>query len=185
MLLQRANLPVPENELVHSADEALSAAERLGYRVVTKPLDGSHGRGVTIDLNKAEEMRWGFDQAQEHSGTVIVEQHFKGADHRILVIGREVVAVAERVPAHVVGDGQNTILALIYESNSDPARGEGHSSVMTRIEVDDATWHGLCWSCFSRRGQTPASWYSRSPALMENRPPAGCRAISCNMRAQP
>src|SRR3954463_15125649 len=98
---------VPRGELVRSAEAAVSAAQRLGYPGVTKPLDGNHGRGVTIGLKAPSEVSWGFEQAREHGRTVIVEQHFTGADHRILVIGGEVVAVAERVPAHVVGDGRN------------------------------------------------------------------------------
>jgi cyanophycin synthetase len=136
-LLHEAGLPVPGGELVRTAEEACAAAERLGFPVVTKPLDGNHGRGVNIDLSSAEQVRWGFEQASEHSRTVIVEQFFKGADHRILVIGGEVVAVAERVPAHVVADGQRTIFELIAEINLDPRRGEGHSSVLTRIDVDE------------------------------------------------
>jgi len=43
---------------------------------------------------------------------VIVERYYVGRDHRVLVVdGR--VAVAERVPAHVVGDGKSTIEELI------------------------------------------------------------------------
>jgi cyanophycin synthetase len=137
LLLGQAALPVPKGELVRTNDEACAAADRLGYPVVTKPLDGNHGRGVNIDLSDPEQVRWGFDQAREHSRTVIVEQFFTGTDHRILVIGGEVVAVAERVAAHVVGDGKRSISELINEVNTDPRRGHGHSSVLTRIEVDD------------------------------------------------
>ncbi|WMT92757.1 cyanophycin synthetase [Pelagibacterium sp. H642] len=143
LLLDRAGLPVPRGELVRSADEACAAARRLGYPVVTKPLDGNHGRGVNIDLDDDEAVRWGFEQAREHSRTVIVEQFFTGADHRILVIGGEIVAVARRVPAHVVGDGARSILELVEEINKDPRRGEGHSSVLTRIELDDCVDHFL------------------------------------------
>ncbi|TIN62352.1 MAG: cyanophycin synthetase, partial [Mesorhizobium sp.] len=107
-LLQQAGLPVPSGELVRSAQDAVAAAARLGYPVVTKPLDGNHGSGVNIGLATEDEVRWGFEQAREHSRSVIVEQHFVGSDHRILVIGGKVVALAERVPAHVVGDGRSS-----------------------------------------------------------------------------
>ena len=40
-------------ELVRSADRAVRAAERLGYPVVTKPYNGNHGRGISIDLKTA------------------------------------------------------------------------------------------------------------------------------------
>ncbi|HEY0031746.1 MAG TPA: acetate--CoA ligase family protein, partial [Devosia sp.] len=137
LLLDQAGLPVPRGELVRSADEAVRAAGELGYPVVTKPLDGNHGRGVNIDLQTEADVRWGFEQAREHGRTVIVERYFTGADHRILVIGGQVVAVAKRIPAHVVGDGNRSIRALIEEVNQDSRRGEGHSSILTRIDVDD------------------------------------------------
>jgi len=136
-LLAQAALPVPRGELARTPEEAAAAAARLGYPVVVKPLDGNHGRGVNIDLRSPEDVAWGFAEAREHGRTVIVEQYFTGADHRILVIDGEVVAVAERVPAHVVGDGRRSILELVAEVNADPRRGEGHSSVLTRIEPDD------------------------------------------------
>lgn len=137
MLLDQAGLPVPRGQLVRSVEGALEAAAELGYPVVTKPLDGNHGRGVNIDLKTAADVCWGFEQAREHGRTVIVEQYFTGDDHRILVIGGQVVAVAKRIPAHVVGDGRSTVAQLIAEVNRDPRRGEGHSSVLTRIDIDD------------------------------------------------
>jgi len=151
-LLDRAGLPVPRGGVVQTAEEAMREAKRIGYPVVTKPLDGNHGRGVSMNLSSPDEVVQGFQQARVHSRDVIVEQHFVGHDHRILVIGNEVVAVAERVPAHVVGDGQHTIRALVEEINLDPRRGNGHEQVMTRIEIDE---HVL--TLLGRSGVTPES----------------------------
>ncbi|MCW8088101.1 cyanophycin synthetase [Sabulicella glaciei] len=136
-LLAEAGLPVPKGAVVRTAEAAVQEAERLGYPVVTKPLDGNHGRGVTLDLRSAEAVRQGFEHAVTHSRRVIVEQQYSGHDHRILVIGGEVRAVAQRVPAHVVGDGEHSIATLIEEVNRDPRRGTGHEKTLTRIEVDD------------------------------------------------
>src|SRR6266540_1177415 len=47
------------------------------------------------------------------------------------------VAVAERVPAHVVGDGAQTVRALVEETNADPRRGIGHEKVLTKIKLDE------------------------------------------------
>ena len=47
-------------------------------------------------------------------------------------------AIAERVPAHVMGDGRNTVSELVEITNADPRRGVGHEKVLTRIKVDAA-----------------------------------------------
>lgn len=136
-LLLEAGLPSPRGVIVTDQAAAIEAARRLGFPVVTKPIDGNHGRGVNIGLSRAEDVRWGFSQAQAHSGQVLVEQQFEGEDHRLLVIGGKLVAAAKRVPACVTGDGTSTIEQLIMQENRDPRRGEGHEAALTKIVIDD------------------------------------------------
>lgn len=136
-LLSAVGVPVPRGAVVRTVDQALAEAARIKGSVAIKPLDGNHGRGVNLDLRTPEQVRWGFEQAARHGRRVVVEEQFLGRDHRILVIGGQVVAVAERVPAQVVGDGRSTVAQLIEAVNRDPRRGEGHEQVTTRIAVDD------------------------------------------------
>ncbi len=135
-ILEDLGLPVPRQRIVDDAAEAEAAAESLGYPVVVKPLDGNHGRGVSINLTTAEQVRVAYDKAYERSSYVIVETFQTGRDYRILVVDGKVVAVAERVPGHVVGDGKHTVAELLEIVNSDPRRGVGHEKVLTRLEID-------------------------------------------------
>ena len=139
-LLGAAGLPVPRQESVRSADQAVKVARRVGYPVVVKPLDGNHGRGVCLDLRDEADVREAFPVAQEQSrrGWVIVESFISGKDYRCLIIDGRVAAIAERVPAHVVGDGHSTVQELVDLTNADPRRGVGHEKVLTRIKVDAA-----------------------------------------------
>ena len=139
-LLASAGLPVPRSEVVRTDDAAVAAASRIGFPVVTKPLDGNHGRGVGLDLRTERAVRTGFRRAQKESrrGFVVVESFVTGSDYRVLVIGGRMVAIAERVPAHVTGDGKRTIRWLVDKENQDPRRGIGHEKVLTRIKVDEA-----------------------------------------------
>jgi cyanophycin synthetase len=135
-ILGNLGLPVPRQRLVQQAEDAVAAAEKIGYPVVVKPYNANHGRGITVHLTTAEQVRRAFEVAREHSRSVIVESFIAGDDHRMLVINGELVAVAKRVPGHVVGDGLHTIEQLVDKVNQDPRRGVGHEKVLTRLTFD-------------------------------------------------
>ena len=167
-MLGDVGLPVPRNKLVRSADEAVAAAERLSFPLVTKPLDVSHGRGVSLNLHTLDEVRWGYEQAAKYTRYVLVEEFLQGKDYRILVINDKVVAAAERVPAHVVGDGQHTIAQLVELVNSDPRRGIGHEKVLTRITINEQAQRLLQQAGHTTETVLPAGeiLYLRSTANM-------------------
>ena len=139
-LLDSAGLPVPRSQLVTTEDDAVTAALRLGFPCVVKPLDGNHGRGVNLDLRSEEGVRKAFHNAlaESRSGDLVVETYVSGNDYRCLVIGGKVAAIAERVPASVVADGEHTVRELVEIANQDPRRGIGHEKVLTRIKLDEA-----------------------------------------------
>ncbi|HSG40260.1 MAG TPA: cyanophycin synthetase, partial [Thermoanaerobaculia bacterium] len=135
-ILSDLGLPVPRQVRVRGPNDAVEGAERIGFPVVVKPLDGNHGKGVSINLTTPEQVRTAFDEAYEYSSVVIVETFQEGHDYRILVIDGKVVAAAQRVPGHIVGDGRHTIAELVEIVNADPRRGIGHEKVLTRLELD-------------------------------------------------
>jgi cyanophycin synthetase len=135
-ILSDLGLPVPRQMRVSGPNDAVEAAERIGYPVVVKPLDGNHGKGVSINLTTPEQVRTAFEIAYEHSSVVIVETFQEGNDYRILVVNGKVLAVSQRVPGHVVGDGRHTVAELVEIVNQDPRRGIGHEKVLTRLELD-------------------------------------------------
>ncbi|MDP9471745.1 MAG: Mur ligase family protein, partial [Chloroflexota bacterium] len=140
-LLRDVGIPSPRGEVVRTAEEAARMAGRIGFPVVLKPLDGNHGRGVTTEIQSPDGVRQAFALAvaESRTGDVVVERHLVGKDYRILVVNDRVVAVAERLPAHIVGDGHRTVSQLIDVANADPRRGVGHEKPLTRITVDRQT----------------------------------------------
>lgn len=135
-LLDQAGVPTPAGGVVRTGDEAVRLASRLRGPVVVKPLDGNHGRGVSVGVQGDAAVRAAFALAAEHSRRVIVERRVVGRDYRVLVVGGRMVAAAERVPANVVGDGISSVRTLIESLNADPRRGKGHEAVMTRVALD-------------------------------------------------
>ncbi|MEJ7846947.1 MAG: cyanophycin synthetase [Pyrinomonadaceae bacterium] len=138
-LLGDMGVPVPKGFRIRSEDELKSTVESVGYPVVIKPLNGNHGKGATVGINSLEDAKIAFGKAQEYSRWVIVEKQLIGADFRALVVNNNLIAVAERIPAHVVGDGEKTIEQLIEQTNADPRRGYGHENVLTLIDIDGQT----------------------------------------------
>lgn len=142
-VLDDAGVAVPKGYICYSWDEIKDAADWIGWPVVTKPLSGNHGRGVTTDITNEEELKSGYEAAlarcRDDYGAVIVESYIKGEDHRILVVGGKMIAAARRRPAHVEGDGKSTIQQLIDKENEDPRRGVGHENLLTQIIVDEQT----------------------------------------------
>jgi cyanophycin synthetase len=151
-ILANLGLPVPRQRLVQQTEDAVAAAEAIGYPVVIKPFNANHGRGITIHVTTPDEVRTAFGVAREHSRSVIVESFITGEDHRMLVINGELVAVSRRVPGHVVGDGVHSIEELVEQVNRDPRRGIGHEKVLTRLSFDHQAE-----TMMARKGYTQAS----------------------------
>ena len=138
-ILSDASIPVAKGDICVDEEDLENSIKRIGYPIVLKPLDGNHGKGASINVNKWEDAVAGLLFAQKYGRRVIVEKFITGHDFRILVIDNKMVAAAQRVPANVVGDGKQTIQQLIDETNKDPRRGYGHENVLTEITVDRDT----------------------------------------------
>jgi cyanophycin synthetase len=138
-LLYNNAIPVAKGDICVDEEDLKATIDRIGYPIVLKPLDGNHGKGASINVKTWEAAVEGLAFAKKYSRRVIVEKFITGHDFRVLVIDNQIVAAAQRVPAHIVGDGKNTIQFLIDKENEDPRRGYGHENVLTEIKVDRDT----------------------------------------------
>lgn len=148
-LLGDMGVPVPKGYKVRDIEDLEDTLDRIGYPAVIKPLDGNHGKGATVGIRNIDEARVAWEKAKEYSRWIIVEKQLIGSDFRALVVNNRLIAVAERVPAHVRGDGKSTIQQLIDETNADPRRGYGHENVLTQIDIDGQTMR-----CITKAGHT-------------------------------
>ena len=155
-LLTEHGVPVPKGHVVEDEEQAVDVAKELGWPVVVKPLDASHGRGVLTNIGSEKELRLAYQDARKFRDEIIVERFLDGHDFRFLVISGKFICAAQRVPAFVVGDGVHTIAELVAETNRDPRRGIGHEKVLTRIEIDDATLALLARHNMSPKSVPPA-----------------------------
>ncbi len=144
-VLRQRGLPVPNSLQVRTVAEAVAAAESIGYPIVLKPVDSNHARGVFLELTSQDQIRQWFAQskAASRSGRVLVETFLPGASHRILVIGYEIDSDFERIHAHVVGDGVQTVEMLIARANDEERRRPGKNNELQKIKVDEETHDAL------------------------------------------
>jgi cyanophycin synthetase len=153
-LLERMDLAVPEGTVVRALDDALHAARDLGFPLLLKPLVANDGRGISGRVDTEDHLRAAWTTAAEEHPDVIVERFVPGRDHRVVVVDGRVVAVAERIPAHVVGDGVRSIRALAEaENRANPKRDpRDPASPLVPLPLDELTGRVL-----AHTGRTPDS----------------------------
>ena len=156
-LLAACGVPVPDGELVRSPQAAWQAAQDLGVPVVVKPYDGNHGRGVSLDLRTQADVEAAYELAFRKGGgsAVIVEKYITGTEHRLLVVGRKMVAAASGELLWVVGDGVHNVDDLTdLQINTDPRRGTGEDAPLNALMPSRS---GEIILELARAGLTPAS----------------------------
>lgn len=151
-ILAEGCIPTPYGTVANSLPETLDAFAAAGGPVVVKPLAGNQGKGVSIGLTSAAEVERAYSLARQFDEKVIIEEYIAGRQYRFCVVNGKMVAAAERIPAHVIGDGKHTIDELVGLVNKDPSRGEGHEKPLTKITID-----GISVTVLAKQGFTPQS----------------------------
>lgn len=131
MLLRKAGLPVPEQSLAYNEAQAISIARKIGYPVVVKPLNEDGGRGVFARLQSDEMVKNAYQCVKNYSNPVLVEKHITGKDYRLQVVNGKLIWAIERIPAGIVGDGEQSVASLIQQSNTQ------RSSLLKPIEITE------------------------------------------------
>ncbi|MBK9615567.1 MAG: cyanophycin synthetase [Uliginosibacterium sp.] len=137
-LLASCGVPIPEGQVVNSPAEAWEAAQDIGLPVVVKPSDANHGRGVSLDLRTQTDVEAAYDVAQGEGSEVMVERFIAGSEHRLLVVGGKVVAVAKGEEAWICGNGTSGVAELIdTQINTDPRRGLTEDFPLNKILIEN------------------------------------------------
>lgn len=139
-ILSEKGIAVPAGGAYDSLDEALaSEADYRGQKIVVKPNSTNFGIGITILQARREEGTFAeaVKEAFKHDKNILIEQFIEGPEYRFLIIGDEVTAVLERVPANVVGDGNATVSELVEIKNRNPLRGTGYTRPLEKIRLGE------------------------------------------------
>jgi cyanophycin synthetase len=111
-VMQQVGVPMPGQAIADTEDAAAAIAARLGYPVVVKPVGRDMGVGVRIGIASESELRAAYRDSRQH-GTLQIESHLPGFDHRFTFIDGRLVSVLRTSPPVLRGDGSSTIGALL------------------------------------------------------------------------
>lgn len=135
--LMRSGLPVPLSSPVKDTAQADQLSETLGWPLVLKPVNCEQGTGVVVGLNTPEQLHQALQSGIKAGYSMMLERFVAGEDYRFLVVKGQVLRVAQRLPATVVGDGLHSIAQLIDQMNLDPRRGMGKDAFMVKVSVNE------------------------------------------------
>jgi len=136
MLLRLAGLPVPDDRVAKSAEDAVQLSEQLGYPVVIKPANKDGGLGVASGLTNAEQVTIAWEEARKISKFILVQKHLHGRDYRLQVIDGNLEWALTRKPAGITGDGKHTVEELIAIANEDPRRGHDAQASLRPLTIN-------------------------------------------------
>jgi cyanophycin synthetase len=137
-LLSNQCIPIAKGGRIQNSLDLLLKAESIGYPIVIKPRYGNQGKGVFVNIKNEKQALEAYNILSKSYSDIMIEQFIVGRDFRVCVVDGKVIAVAERIPPYVIGDGLRTVKELIDEINKDDRRGRGHEKPLTKIKFDEA-----------------------------------------------
>jgi D-alanine-D-alanine ligase-like ATP-grasp enzyme len=108
---------VPAQQGYIDFKQALSFLEQQ-EQIVVKPVSQWGGRGVSTHVSSRSELTGALAFAKRYSDEILLEECVHGVDWRLIYVDYQFVTAIERTPAHITGDGLNTIKKLIKRKNA-------------------------------------------------------------------
>jgi cyanophycin synthetase len=117
----------PWISISHCEEDILLAeqfAEKYNWEIVVKPIDGAGGRNVYTKIETKKDLIDAINGVNEARVTntrylgpnrILVERKFDAPDYRFFIVNGRVEGILERIRPHVIGDGKQTIAALLQE----------------------------------------------------------------------
>lgn len=123
-ILLKKGVPVPVGinfNLSDSNEQIVKKSEKIGFPLVVKPRNGSMGKAVYTNILNTEELLEALEdlRVKYRFKDYIIEQYYEGNEYRVYVVGDEVVAATNRIPANIVGNGKLNIKELIEQKNKE------------------------------------------------------------------
>ena len=135
-ILFKNDIPTPIGNVFKHKSLAFDYANQIGYPVVIKPIDGSLSKNVIIDIKNKARLNQSINKIKKYENIFLLEKFIPGDNYRALVIDNKFAGCVMRYPAHIIGDGKNTIRKLINLKNKHPLRGDKDKFNITLYKIE-------------------------------------------------
>lgn len=139
-ILQNNGISVPSGEkfLPNEWELSILYAKKIGFPIVIKPVFGSHGDDIYMDIENEYELKEIVKNVFVNTlnKPFIIEKQFDGKEYRVFLTRDGNFAVLHREPAHIIGDGEHTILELIEKENN---KRKERTNCLCPIAIDEIT----------------------------------------------
>lgn len=132
------SVPIGEKFLPNEWELSILYARKIGFPVVVKPVFGSHGDNIYMDIESENKLKDIVHNvyAKTLKTSFIIEKQFDGKEYRVFLTKEGKYAVLHREPAHIIGDGDHTILKLIEIENE---KRKERANCLCPIAIDEIT----------------------------------------------
>lgn len=134
----RISVPSGEKFLPNEWELSILYAKKIGFPIVIKPVFGSHGDDIYMDIENEYELKEIVKNVfvDTLNKPFIIEKQFEGKEYRVFLTRDGKFAVLHREPAHIIGDGEHTILELIEKENN---KRKERINCLCPIAIDEIT----------------------------------------------
>ena len=146
-LLAGVGLPVPHSWLAQSPEEALRLAEEIEFPVVVKPRNRQIEKATYVNLKTPEDVQAACDDIVKRERWVIIEKFIEGKPYKLLVVDKQLVAVAQKPPGNEMDETAMDVTDEVHPDNRLLAIRAVHTMGLNAGSVDfvardiNQSWH--------------------------------------------
>lgn len=112
------NVTIPHT--MHTADQKAANGFLADYKqIVVKPLSESGGAGLTVGITNKRQLKKAMKYAAVGKNPVLLQEQFIGQELRFTIVKGKVASIILRQTPRIVGNGKDTIAALIKKENEE------------------------------------------------------------------
>lgn len=151
--LAKYGFPVPKQIKLGEFSAARIFLEQC-KSVVVKPCREWGGRGISVAVKTAVDLRRAIARAKKFGEDVLLEQFVEGVDRRVIVVDGRFAAAIQRDPAFVIGNGRDAIRKLIRRKNTRARRADpGYKIPLDGETRRNLLSFGLDYDTIPRKGK--------------------------------